>query len=99
MATQDVAHSLVTDGVSQFLQLALNAPIVLAGQTHHQPLDFPIGPWPPSWMAASLGPLEPDQLLVPTENSGGFHDPNRRTHGFDRAPRLGFQLRCQYDRR
>jgi hypothetical protein len=99
VALQNIAHGLVADRVTQLEQFAfnpLNAPVVLAGQPYHQPLDLPVGSRSSSWMALLVRPLEADQLLVPTEKRGRFHDPNDLAHHRDRAPRLGFQLGSQY---
>ncbi len=99
MAPQDVTHRLVADDVAQFLQFTLNplkTPVILTGEPHYQALDLPVDPWSPTRITSSVGPLETDQLLVPTEQRCRFHDPNDLAHRFDRAPRAGSQLGTQH---
>jgi hypothetical protein len=50
-------------------------------------------------IVSPVGPLEPDELLVPAKECRRLHDPNHLTHCFERAPRLDFHLRRQHHQR
>src|SRR2546427_7029837 len=72
MATQDITHGQLVDGMPQMRQSALNAAItpawILFGHAHDELLDL-LCHWGPPQMCAALAPIKllGDQSLVPAQ--------------------------------